>query len=165
LYAESINENNDNTNSTFAGIFATSYLGCEMITKVLATVIFLQFPDSAPFIIFTIYTVISVCATFVVLGLSDLNDKGTSDFSFEAIVENTGSVCSLVISDKKLALMIPFQIAFGFASSYVPFYIFGTVIGDSDSLGGTYIGLLSAIIVLTGAVIAIPASVIANKVS
>lgn len=165
MYAESINENNDITNSTFAGIFATSYLGCEMITKVLATIIFLQFPDSAPFIIFTIYTTISVCATFVMLGLNDLNDKGTSDFSGKAIIANVGSVVSLVVSDNKLALMIPFQIAFGFASSYVPFYIFGTVIGDSDSLGGTYIGLLSAIIVLTGAIIAIPASKVANKVS
>jgi hypothetical protein len=46
--------------------------------------------------------------------------------------------------------MLPFQIAFGFTSSFVPYYILGTVIADSDSLGSTYVGLLSAIIVLTG---------------
>ena len=55
------------------------------------------------------------------------------------------------------------QIAFGLASSFVPFYVFGTVIADSDSLGGTYVGLLSAIIVLTGAAIAVPAGWAAQR--
>lgn len=52
------------------------------------------------------------------------------------------------------------QIAFGLASSFVPFYVFGTVV--ADNLGGTYIGLLSAIIVLTGAATAVPAAWMAN---
>jgi hypothetical protein len=31
--------------------------------------------------------------------------------------------------------MLPYQIAFGFASSFVPFYVFGVIVGDSDTLG------------------------------
>lgn len=53
--------------------------------------------------------------------------------------------------------------AFGFASSFVPYYVLGTVIADSDSLGTTYVGLLSAVIVATGASMAIPAAWAANK--
>ena len=74
--------------------------------------------------------------------------------------------------------MLPFQLAFGFASSFVPYYggnlftfksyyctstslffcktVFGTLV--PDTVGKTYIGFLSAIIVLTGAAMAIPAS-------
>lgn len=59
--------------------------------------------------------------------------------------------------------MLPFQVAFGFASSFVPFYVFGTVIAGSSSLGTTWVGLLSAVIVLTGALIAIPSAWVANK--
>lgn len=38
--------------------------------------------------------------------------------------------------------------------------MFGTVV--ADNLGGTYVGLLSAIIVLTGAAMAVPAGMMAN---
>ena len=42
----------------------------------------------------------------------------------------------------------------------MPFYVFGTVV--ADNLGGTYVGLLSAIIVLTGSAMAVPAAWMAN---
>jgi MFS family permease len=66
----------------------------------------------------------------------------------------------LVYQDSRLALLLPFQIAFGFASSFVPYYVFGTVI--ADYLGSTWVGLLSAVIVATGALIAIPSAYITN---
>jgi hypothetical protein len=31
--------------------------------------------------------------------------------------------------------MLPYQVAFGFVSSFVPFYVFGTIVADSDVLG------------------------------
>lgn len=163
LYSEPTGISVEKVNATFAGIFATSYLGLEMVTKVLATVIFITTPDSAPFIIFTIYTVIAVSSCFVVAGLSDLDERGTWDFSCESITHNAGAAGKLVVEDPRLALMIPFQIAFGFASSFVPYYVFGTVIAGSEALGSTYVGLLSAIIVLTGASMAIPSAWLANK--
>ena len=43
------------------------------------------------------------------------------------------------------------------------YYIFGTVVSDSSNLGETYVGFLSALIVLTGALIAFPSAMIANK--
>ena len=153
----------ENVNATYAGVFATSYLGLEMVTKVLATIIFLTASESAPFIVFTIYTSLAVSACFIIAGLSSLDEVGTWDFSFNSIAANSAAAGKLVMEDSRLALIIPFQIAFGFASSFVPYYVLGTVIAGSDSLGATYVGLLSAIIVLTGASMAIPSAWLANK--
>ena len=58
LYSEHTDESIENVNSTFAGIFASCYLGFEMLTKVLATIIFLVFPDIAYYLIFSIYTIL-----------------------------------------------------------------------------------------------------------
>ena len=55
-----------------------------------------------------------------------------------------------------MALIVPFQIAFGFASSFVPYYVFGTVITDSPSLGEGYVGILSALVVFIGAIMSMP---------
>ena len=60
--------------------------------------------------------------------------------------------------------MIPLQIAFGFCSSFVPYYVFGTIISGSEYLGSTYVGLLSAVIVLAGAAMALPSAWAANAV-
>lgn len=164
LYSDASGIPVEQVNATFAGVFATAYLGLEMVTKVLATIIFLVTPDGAPWIIFTVYTAIAVSACFVVAGLSDVSEKGTWDFSCDTISANVAAAGKLVYEDIRLLLMIPFQISFGFASSFVPYYVFGTVIADSDSLGSTYVGLLSAIIVLTGASMAIPAAWLSNKI-
>lgn len=163
LYSEETAISVEKVNATFAGVFATSYLGLEMVTKVMATLIFLSIPTSAPFIIFSIYTIIAVLSCFVIMTLSDLDESGTWDFSCETVASNVGAAGRLSYEDPRLALLLPFQIAFGFASSFVPYYVFGTVIAGSDSLGGTYVGLLSAVIVLTGASMAIPAAWAANK--
>lgn len=150
-------------NSKFAGIFAASYLGLECITKLLATVVFIANESSAPSIIFTIYTCIAFAASFGMTRIQDLNEHGSWNFDTEVVIVNVVATGSLLFSDVRLALMIPFQVAFGLASSFVPFYVFGTVIDDSDELGGTYIGVLGSVVVLTGAVTAIPAAWAAEK--
>mmetsp|Transcript_8037 Transcript_8037/g.13366 ORF Transcript_8037/g.13366 Transcript_8037/m.13366 type:complete len:460 (+) Transcript_8037:69-1448(+) len=164
MYASASDKPVEETNAEFAGIFAMSYLGLEMITKLLATGVFLGLPDDADAIIFTIYSVVAVLCAFVVsFGISDLDKYGTWDFNFNVMVFNVKSTGILLKEDVRLLLMVPFQVAFGFASSFVPYYIFGTVIADSKQLGDTYVGLLSALIVFTGASIAIPSGWIANR--
>jgi len=91
-----------------------------------------------------------------------LEEYGTWDFNVSTIAANSSSAARLVYEDVRLALIIPFQIAFGFASSFVPYYVFGTLV--PESLGTTYVGLLSAVIVLTGAAMAIPSSWLANAI-
>jgi MFS family permease len=163
LYSELSRIPVDQVNSTFAGIFAANYLGFEMVTKVLATVIFVVAPDMADYLVFTVYTIIAVASVFSILSLRDLSEYGTWDFSITAVSTQVFSVATLVTDDLRLMLMIPFQVAFGFCSSFVPYYVLGTVIAGSSQLGTTWVGLLSAIIVATGAVTAIPSAFLANK--
>jgi hypothetical protein len=158
LYASETDANIVDINIKFAGIFATAYLGIETITKVLATVIFIVSPVHASAIIFSIYLFLSVVSVGVIAVLSDLKEAGTWNLKLETIFINSFSAIKLVSSDSALAFLVPFQVAFGFASSFVPYYILGTVINKSESLGTKYLGLLSAIIVLVGTVIAIPSS-------
>jgi Ion channel regulatory protein UNC-93 len=162
MYAQASGTSVELVNATFAGIFATAYLGLEMVAKVLATLIFISFPTRAPAIIFSVYTILAISSCVVVNTLEDLQESGTWDISLSTILMDSGAAATLVASDPRLALMLPFQVCFGFASSFVPYYVFGTIIKGSSSLGSTYVGLLSAVIVATGASMAIPSSYAAN---
>lgn len=130
----------------------------------MATVVFIVFPVHAPTILFSSYLFFSVCSVFAVATLSDLQEAGTWNLQLDTILVNSFAAIKLVSTDPALAFLIPFQIAFGFASSFVPYYILGTVIDKSSLLGPTYLGLLSAIIVLTGTIIAIPLSMVTSVV-
>ena len=164
LYSEATGQPVSETNASFAGIFAFSYLGWEMVLKVLATAIFLSVPDKAAYIVFSIYTALAFVSFIAMYYVSDLDEEGTWDLSLATISTNSIAAAKLAVTDLRLTFLLPFQIAFGFASSFVPFYILGFVIAGSESLGGTWVGLLSAVIVLTGALTAVPSSWLANKI-
>jgi hypothetical protein len=164
LYAQCLGDvaNVEKVNANFAGIFAMAFLGTEMFTKLVATFLFVLAPIAAPFMVFSLYTAIAVVSCFIVAALDDLGDEGTWDFSYDSVSNGAGAAARLVWADNRLKLLVPFQIAFGFASSFIPYYIFGTVIADSETLGTSYVGVLSALIVLTGAATAIPSAWAAN---
>ena len=81
---------------------------------------------------------------------------GAGDVSVNMDIINIIRGGRLLYEDKFLASMIPFQIAFGFASSYIPFYVFGTIVNNSSTFGGKFIGLCSALVVLVGSVVSLP---------
>lgn len=162
LYSEKSQTPVDKVNSTFAALFAATYLGLEMVTKTLATIIFILAPDYADYLVFAVYTIIAVLSVLVMLSLQDLEEFGTWDFSLEAIKTQVFASGKLILEDARLALMVPFQVSFGFTSSFVPLYVFGTVIAESSQLGSTWVGLLSAVIVATGAAMAMPSAYLAN---
>ena len=66
-------------------------------------------------------------------------------------------------NDSRLTLMLPYQVTFGFVSTFVPFYVFGVIVNDSATLGGTWVGMLSALITLTGASMGLPAAWLSNN--
>lgn len=72
-----------------------------MLTKVLATVLFLTYPDTAEYIIFTVYTTIAISSAFVIATLSDLDESGTWDFNIATITSNAGAAARFVISQYK----------------------------------------------------------------
>lgn len=163
FYSNAIKMPLDKVNANFAGVFALIFLGGEMATKIFATGLFLLSETAAPYFIFPSYTVLALLAVFVMSALDDLDDKGTWDLSYEKISKDVGAAAKLVIKDRRMALIVPYQLAFGFTSSFVPYYVYGTVIAGSSMLGITYIGVLSSIIALTGTATAIPAVWFANR--
>jgi hypothetical protein len=66
LYADMTESEVEQVTSSFAGVFATCYLGLEMTMKILATVLYVVFPTNAPYIVFTTYALLAIGAVFVV---------------------------------------------------------------------------------------------------
>ena len=163
LYAQQTRQPLEVVNANLSALFATSFLGIETAMKLLATVFFLIFPTSAPAVVFTIYFLVASASVVVVSYLEDLDETGTGAWTYRAVSEDAGKVSRLVYFDRRLTLLLPFQIAFGFASSFVPYYVFGTVIADSSELGSTWVGLLSAVVVLMATLMALPSAWAANK--
>ena len=152
------------TNGKFAGIFALIYLGVEALTKISATIIFLTCGNAAVFIVFTVYTAAAVLGAVLFVGCSDLGDKGSSEVTFAETLRGAGDAINLLKEDRRLMFMMPYQWSFGITAAFVTFYINGTIIAGSDSLGDTWVGLLSAIITVTGASMALPIAYISSQV-
>jgi hypothetical protein len=64
-----------------------------------------------------------------------------------SISRDVGAAGRLIYKDVRVQLIVPFQVAFGFASSMIVFYVMGTVIADSPYLGKEYVGFLAALVV------------------
>lgn len=88
--------------------------------------------------------------------------KFLSDWDFSAIQKTTLLAAHLLWKDRKLALIMPYQIAFGLTSSMVTYYILGTVVADSNTLGSEYVGLFAGLVVLSGALMSSPMAHYAN---
>ena len=91
-----------------------------------------------------------------------MGDEGIKGLDTKAMLRESVSALSLVYTESRLLLLIPFQLSVGLAFSFVPFYVFGTIIADSDDLGSAYVGLISACIPLTGSAMAFPAATLAS---
>ena len=145
-------------NNTFASIFATTFLGVEMVTKLFATLVYLIIPRGwgAHHVLFLFYTILSLLACYVLASIDDLDVKPTYDFSYKTVSRSAGAAAKLVYMEPRFALIVPYQLAYGFTASFVPYYIFGTVISGSNHLGSPYVGVLSAIVVFTAASITLP---------
>ena len=163
LYADASDQPVREVNSQFAGMFAGTYLGLEMVTKLVASGVYFGLDSNASAVVFTIYTVIAIISVISMMFISNLDEYGSWEFNYEDVVAYATAPARLLSQDVRLALMVPYQITFGLATTFVPYYIFGTVVSDSDNLGAEYIGVLSALTVFAGAAVSMPAAEIAAR--
>ena len=134
-----------------------------MGAKLLASIIYLISPEKAPYFVFSLYTLVALSTCVYTSTLDDMDDVGTFEFSYKSISHSLGAAGRLIYSDSRIMFIIPYQISFGFTAALIAFYIMGTVISKSDVLGKQYVGLLSALIVLSGSLVSFPISKIANE--
>ena len=79
-------------------------------------------------------------------------DSDLPEIQINADILNVIVGLRLLYEDRKFLSYLPLQGAFGFASSYIPFYVFGTIVTGSPNLGNDkFIGILSALVVTTAA--------------
>lgn len=153
-------------NNSFAATFALLYLGSEMVLKLIATLLYsISWGGvDSDIVVFGVYPVIAfISSVFMMLGTRDLQDNESMQTTVMGGCEQAVASFTLAFSDIRLALLLPFQVAFGFASSFFLYYIFGTIVSGSTKLGVSYIGLMSATIMFAGATTAFPAAYIANR--
>eukprot|EP01043_Picozoa_sp_COSAG02_P014383 COSAG02_NODE_592_length_19856_cov_19.262793_5_plen_656_part_00 len=167
--------------SIFSGIFAAVYLLCEVLFKVLATILPRNFSAGRSVVLFT-YSLIAVVASIC---MTVINPLKTDAFEEEAADEpkstqtgqsstndpprnndmggsvggpaTTNKLCaavSLFATDKKMPLMVGINLAFGFASSYLTSYLNGTVVRNTK--GWEMIGYYSAITPIVAGLLGVP---------
>jgi hypothetical protein len=162
LYADAVDKPVEEINTQFAGIFAAIYLGLEMVAGLIASGVYFGMDDYANAVVFSVYAMIAVVSVLGMLFISNLDEYGTWEFDYEDAIANATSTARLLREDSRLLLMMPYQVTFGLVSTFVPFYIFGTVVSDSDNLGEEYVGILAAVTVFAGAAVALPAAEVAK---
>lgn len=184
LYSERTSMDLSHGTSQFAAIFTMYFLGFETIVKLLASILYLFTSDNVVtgYIIFTLYSFISIIVYFISYNIVDFEHEinlTSSHFSgnisgshqsnrikrieMDNIFHSMTLAGRLLYNDMKLVLLIPFQITYGLTSSMIMYYLLGTIILDSNHLGEQTIGLFSAIIVLSGAILATPFARYANN--
>jgi hypothetical protein len=165
LYAAEKGITVSEANAHLAGTFAQTYLGLEMVTKCTATILFITCGDAGKVTVFTVYTVISFVSCWAVTQISSLGANGTFRvWTVPFTMTKAEKALSLIKTDSRIALLMPFQVSFGLASSLLIYYVFGTIIANSDDLGDEWVGLLSAIVVFVGTLIALPSAKLAKAV-
>ena len=94
---------------------------------------------------FAFYALVSNISCFVLITLLNV-DAEVYETNLNIDLLNIRLAGKLLVWDIKLLFMLPLQISFGFASSYIPFYLFGTVIKSSIYIGSTnVIGMFARI--------------------
>jgi MFS family permease len=76
-------------------------------------------------------------------------------------VSDIYSVTNLILTNRAMQLMLPYQLCFGFSAGLVNSYILGVVVKVHIQDG--YVGLLSGITALTAGVLSMPFALLANR--
>jgi hypothetical protein len=154
------------TKTRFATIFAAIYLGIELVVKVLSSVVL--YNDGSDVCLFVIFFAIAACGSSAMASVWDFPvrlqtaaDAGVGEYGEHRDSRGGGSSSSSsgrpvvasssllwdavsMWSDRKLLLMAPYQILFGFISSFELFFVNGVLV--KGTVGTRSIGYLSAVI-------------------
>ena len=164
LFAQSTSQDAAKVTTDFSAVFAVVLLTAEMLAKALSSLLFFVFGQWGLCAVVGFFTVAAGVSCVIITRIKSLDETGTWDFSYTSISRDIGAVARLVWMDARLAALLPMQMAFGYSAGYVPYYFFGTIATESSWLGTGAVGLLSAVVVLSGALAAIPTAYAANVV-
>ena len=166
LYANAGSKNVNRSITNFASIFCGFYLFFETIFKLLATGIYFSVNENAVWkpLVFGLYTVCAVTSVIAYCFHISILDGASGQRSipdWSTVRADVGAVTNALSTNRKLQLIVPYQICFGLSAGFVGYYINSYVV--SSYIGDGYIGFLSSLSTLTAVALAIPYAQFGNK--
>jgi hypothetical protein len=108
-------------------IFATIYLGLELVTKLLAGCVKLAFPGKAgSIVVYVSCTIVCVFSVFGMLATIDLRSakqKEGTIITFDLLTAKAIAAANLMVSDVRMPLMVPTQLAFSCVATFLGAYV------------------------------------------
>jgi len=137
LYAAARGVTDEQAAGLFSSVFATFYLGFEVTLKIVGSLAstYGGSGDTGKYLIYAIYTVISVGAAMLMTMVRDMKFQQTpsAQDTKPGMFDKVSSALRLLILNPKCYLMVPTNVAFGFAAAFITAYIQGSVIAPVDS--------------------------------
>jgi len=135
--------------------FATIFLLFEVCLKVGAAALQLFGGDSAVKVMYVGFFGIGCLSAYGMTRIDDIASE-TKEISCDMVQHKASAAFRLLLTRPEMGLLVPFQVTFGFASSFINSYVSGNVTGkvlDSGSIGffaGTIAGVACLISFLGG---------------
>jgi uncharacterized membrane protein HdeD (DUF308 family) len=161
--------------SDFAGFFAVCYLGIEMIVQLFALFVYIFDVSHTIWmaIVFGAYTLFALIGLAFVLQVIDLGEEDGPPEDNPSLISAPAAdtrglgwfrlglrVFKQMWTNRKEALIIPFQLSFGLSAGFINFYVNKSIVAEHHGAG--YVGLMMAIATFTSAVAAYPISNLSN---
>lgn len=97
----------------------------------------------------------------VISNASNSSSSGGGTGSWGSVKKDVIAVVTALSSNRKLQLLMPYQICFGLSSGFVGYYMNSYVV--AKYIGDGYIGILSALSTFTAVILAVPYAKLSNK--
>ncbi|GAB5359135.1 hypothetical protein AAMO2058_000518500 [Amorphochlora amoebiformis] len=146
--------------SWLASVFACCYVGFEVVLKLASSFLYRFGSDT---FVYTIFTIVAVACPFLMVfvpaeppALQPQQNTATV-----SVLDRLSQAGKLLLTNSKMRWIAGFEIAFGFATSFINFYINGTIV--KKALGKDNIGYMTAIIPATATLMSFPYSTFSDK--
>eukprot|EP00471_Norrisiella_sphaerica_P006643 CAMPEP_0184490862 /NCGR_PEP_ID=MMETSP0113_2-20130426/19111_1 /TAXON_ID=91329 /ORGANISM="Norrisiella sphaerica, Strain BC52" /LENGTH=425 /DNA_ID=CAMNT_0026874981 /DNA_START=98 /DNA_END=1375 /DNA_ORIENTATION=+ len=146
--------------SWLASVFASIYVGFEVILKLASSFLY---DFGSDVFVYTFFTVVAVaCAVLMVFVPKEPPPMSQAENQPMSTGERLAQAGKLLATDARMRWIAGFEIMFGFSTSFLNFYINGTIV--KAALGKKDIGYMSAVVPAVATLMAIPYSWLTNSI-
>lgn len=159
-YAIATGETSQASTAWLASLFASIYVGCEVILKLASSFLY-EFGSDV--FVYTVFTVLAVGAA----GLMWFVPVEPPPLAAQAGAPKGGTLAriaeagKLLVTDARMAYISTFEVTFGLTTSFINFYVNGVIV--KAAVGKKNIGYMAAIIPATATVLSIPYASFTNR--
>jgi len=164
-YSQASGIESSQVSSTLSGYFAFCYLSFEVLCKLLSSLLYYYNTSKASANTF-LYIVFAILAVSSAIGMAFIKSFGkktgsTNNPQKKCTTEKAFGAISLALTDRKMLYMWAPSASFGILSSFLNFYVNGTIV--KDSVGKSNIGFFGATVGGVAAISSIVFSWLAKK--